>query len=137
MVNGKWLGGVTDGGVAMTLNDGMEPAHYKLDVWRESMQMVRLVYDLTATFPDEEKYGLTSQMRRSAVSVPSNIAEGAARGNGGDFVRFLQIARASLMELDTQVWLSRDLGFLQDVSKIRDKVISILRMLNGLIQSRQ
>jgi len=119
-----------------TTEPQVEPAHYRLDVWKESMKLVKAIYQITAEFPESEKFGLTSQMRRSAVSVPSNIAEGAARGSSGDFVRFLQIARASLMELDTQLWLAQDLGFIQSSKHARSRVIVILKLLNGLIQSR-
>lgn len=110
-----------------------EPAHYKLDVWKASMRLVRTVYESTGRFPDDERYGLTSQIRRSAISMPSNIAEGAARGSSPEMVRFLQIDRASLMELDTQLWLAKDLGLLADIAQVRDQILHILAMLNGLI----
>jgi four helix bundle protein len=113
-----------------------EPAHYKLDVWKASMRLVRVVYEATDAFPNDERFGLTSQMRRSAISVPSNIAEGAARGSSVELVRFLQIARASLMELDTQIWLGRDLGLLDDIKEVRGHVMRILAMLNGLIRQK-
>lgn len=100
------------------------------------MRLVKQVYTLTRSFPDDEKFGLTSQMRRSAISVPSNIAEGAARGTAKEFVRFLQVARASLMELDTQVWLAKDLEYLSDTSELRQQLVRILAMLNGLIRRK-
>ncbi|HEY8010685.1 MAG TPA: four helix bundle protein [Rudaea sp.] len=92
----------------------MHPNHYKLEVWQEPMRLVRDVYSATRQLPDEERFGLTAQMRRAAVSIPSNIAEGAARGSKAEFVRFLLIARGSLTELDTQLWLCKDLGYLDD-----------------------
>ena len=113
-----------------------EPAHYKLDVWKASMRLVKLVYEASGAFPGDERYGLTSQIRRSAISVPSNIAEGAARGSPAELIRFLQIARASLMELDTQLWLAKDLGLLTDIRVVRNEVLRILAMLNGLIKQK-
>ena len=78
-----------------------QPRHYGLDVWKDAMRLVSQVYRVTQTFPDAERYGLTLQIRRAAISVPSNIAEGAARGTRLELVRFLSIARGSLSELDT------------------------------------
>jgi len=101
------------------------------------MRLVKVIYEATGTFPENERYGLTSQIRRSAISVPSNIAEGAARGSSVEFVRFLQIARASLMELDTQLWLARDLDLLRDITGLRSQVLRILAMLNGLIKQKR
>jgi four helix bundle protein len=79
--------------------------HKKLEVWKLSMELCREVYDLTAKLPENEKYGLVSQIRRAAVSVPSNISEGAARNTKAEFDHFLSIARGSLAELDTQLQL--------------------------------
>jgi len=101
------------------------------------MRLVKVIYEATGAFPDNERYGLTSQIRRSAISVPSNIAEGAARGSSVEFVRFLQIARASLMELDTQLWLAKDLALLHDITAMRSQVLRILAMLNGLIKHKR
>ena len=100
------------------------------------MRLVRSVYEATATFPDEEKFGLIAQLRRCAVSVPSNIAEGAARSSTKEFRRFLLVARGSLMEMDTQIWIARDLGFLDDPGPLQAEVMEILAMLNGLIKNR-
>ena len=88
-----------------------KPQHYQLEVWKRSMRMVRSVYEVTARFPEDERFCLTSQMRRAAISVPSNIAEGAARSGNKEFVRYLIMARGSLMELDTQTWIAKDLGY--------------------------
>src|SRR5580693_8779739 len=82
-----------------------------LTVWQRSMQMTVAVYRLSQKFPREELYGLTSQMRRSAVSVPSNIAEGQGRSSTGEFKQFLGIARGSNFELQTQLAIARELGF--------------------------
>lgn len=86
--------------------------HEQLDVWQDAMELVVLVYRLSGQFPDSERYALTSQIRRAAVSVPSNIAEGAARRSRPEYLRFLSIARGSLSELSTQVQIAERLGFL-------------------------
>jgi len=101
------------------------------------MRLVRFVYEVTAGFPDEEKFGLVAQMRRSAVSVPSNIAEGAARASRSEFARFLLIARGSLMELDTQVWIAVDIGLIDEAGSLKTEILEILAMLNGLIRNQQ
>jgi len=96
-----------------------------------------LVYQMTAGFPKEELYGLTSQMRRSAVSVPSNIVEGCARDSQADYLRFLTVAFGSLRELHYQVGLSKRLGILrsQDSAIIEPKIVETEKVLNGLIQA--
>jgi four helix bundle protein len=109
--------------------------HHHLKVWQDAMSLVRRVYDLSASFPDDERFGLTAQMRRCAISVPSNIAEGAARASSREFSRFLMIARGSLSELDTQLRLASDLGF-ADTSAILADVDSIFAMLAGLLRSQ-
>jgi four helix bundle protein len=76
--------------------------HKDLDLWKKSMNLVVLIYDITSKFPSDERFGLTSQMRRAAVSIPSNIAEGAARKGDKEFIQFLMIALGSLSELETQ-----------------------------------
>jgi four helix bundle protein len=83
----------------------------ELRVWRDAMGFVEEVYRVSAGFPAAENYGLTAQVRRAAVSVPSNIAEGQTRGPGADYVRFLNIARGSLAEVETQIELAGRLGF--------------------------
>lgn len=84
-----------------------------LDVWMASRKLVKIVYDLTKSYPKEEMYGLTNQMRRSAVSVPSNIAEGCGRRTSADTIQFLHIARGSLYELETQLFLAFDQEYLK------------------------
>jgi four helix bundle protein len=84
----------------------MEKPHKKLDVWEQSMKTVRTVYEITNKFPADEKFGLISQMRRSAISIPCNIAEGAARQGKKEFKNFLSMAQGSLSELDTQFEIS-------------------------------
>ena len=83
-----------------------------LDVWRDGVALAEIVYAETRSFPDEERYGLTSQLRRASVSVPSNIAEGWGRRTRKDYVRFLHVARGSLFEVATQVEIARRVGFL-------------------------
>jgi len=84
-----------------------------LNIWKNSIELVSDVYSITTSFPDEEKFGLVSQVRRCAVSIPSNIAEGAARKNDKEFIQFLYVALGSLSELDTQMIISRNLGYLK------------------------
>lgn len=85
----------------------------KLNIWKKSMELTKEIYKITKEFPDEEKFGLISQMRRSAVSVCSNIAERAGRNSIPEFVHFLAIANGSAYELQTQLMLARDMGFVQ------------------------
>ena len=116
----------------------MVQGHRDLLVWQEAINLVGLIYQCTADFPREEVFGLTSQMRRAAVSVPSNIAEGAARNGKREFVQFLGVARGSLSELETQVIISRDLGFLtSSVSELSEKIERLFKLINGLIRSLQ
>lgn len=118
-------------------NSCQSPRHYDLEVWKDAMRLVREAYRVTASFPDSEKFGLTSQIRRSAISIPSNIAEGAARGGRVELIRFLTIACGSLAELDTQIWIARDLGYLNDVQDYQDSIQLIMARLNALITSNR
>jgi four helix bundle protein len=108
-----------------------------LQVWQKSMVLARDVYDLTKRFPSEEKFGLASQMRRCAVSIPSNIAEGHARQGTAEFQHSVSIAMGSVAELETQVILSADLGYTEESP--RDHLLTELdtlgRMLRGLLAS--
>ena len=91
--------------------------NYKeLEIWKASLKICTPIYKLTKTFPDDEKFGLISQIRRAAVSVPSNIAEGSSRSSNKEFSHFLSIALGSLFELETQLQLSIDLNFLKQIS---------------------
>jgi four helix bundle protein len=116
----------------------MDKPHKKLEVWKLSMNLANAVYRLTSTFPQEEKFGLISQLRRAAVSVPSNLAEGAARSSTNEFRQFLSIARGSLSELDTQLDLSTQLGFIAEESRadLDGLLISIDKMLYALLLSK-
>jgi four helix bundle protein len=106
--------------------------HKDLDVWKESMSLVEEVYKLTEGFPKEEIFGLTSQMRRAATSIPSNIA-GAARNSEKEFIQFLHVSLGSLAELETQLLLSRKLGFLKN-EQLDGRVERIRKMLLGLVK---
>ncbi len=101
------------------------------------MELVKDVYKATSSFPATEKYSLTDQIRRAAVSVPSNIAEGAARQTRKEFINFLHIAQGSLSELDTQFELARELGYIDEVAwkAIDALMVRVDKMLSGLIRS--
>jgi four helix bundle protein len=111
--------------------------HTKLRAFELADEVVLLVYKVTADFPKEEQYGLTAQMRRAAVSVPSNIVEGCARDSQADYLRFLYIAFGSLRELHYQLGLSKRLGFLTDKKSpdVEKKIVETEKVLNGLIGS--
>jgi four helix bundle protein len=111
--------------------------HTKLRAFELGDEVAVLIYRVTAGFPREESYGLTSQMRRAAVSVPSNIVEGCARDSEADYLRFLHIAFGSLRELHYQLSLSKRLGFLrsQDSARIEPKIVETEKVLNGLIRA--
>ena len=109
--------------------------HKELIVWQKAMEMVTEIYRLTRDFPKEEMYGLVSQMRRAAVSIPSNIAEGQGRQSKGEFRQFLGIARGSYAELETQIEIAKNLGFLPTPNPIDERLAEVGRLLNGLIKS--
>jgi four helix bundle protein len=115
-------------------------AHHRLEAWKLSRKLVTDIYKLTKSFPKEEMFGLTAQIRRSAVSVPSNIAEGAARSGSREFAQFLSIARGSLSELDTQLLIAADLGYTKEDDPVFALVNRVSRLLTGLhkaIRSRK
>jgi four helix bundle protein len=112
----------------------------KLNVWNETVDLAMDVYKLTADFPKEEKFGLVSQMNRSAISVPSNIAEGAGRNSSGEFVQFLGIANGSANELFTQMVISNKLGFINNetlevfenrIDKTQRSIYNLSKTLNN------
>ena len=109
----------------------------KLDVWQRANELADLVYKVTRTFPDDERFGLTNQMRRAAVSVSSNIAEGSARSSRNDNARFLEIATGSLFEVVAQSFISRRQGFLNepDFKTLYTTADELGRMLSGLRRS--
>jgi len=107
----------------------------KLDVWKKSIELVTSIFKISKDFPTEEKYGLTSQITRAAVSIPSNIAEGSSRHSEKDYFRFLEIALGSAFELETQLVIVEKLEFLNssELSKLIDETKSIQKMLSGLM----
>ena len=113
----------------------MDRKYQKLIVWQRSMLLVQHVYGLTQTFPSHEKFGLISQLRRAAVSISSNIAEGSGRGSDKDFCRFLYMARGSLTEIETQLLISQQLGYCQISNEIDELTQQVFAMLNKLIQA--
>jgi len=108
-----------------------------LNVWRDSMDLVVVIYRLTAAIPKEERYSLVNQLRRAAVSVPSNIAEGQARSRTGDYLRHLSIAVGSLSELETHIEIARRLEYISqdDEQRLLNSCTAIGKMLSGLIRS--
>ena len=111
--------------------------HHQLLAWQEAMNLVKLVYNLTTSFPKEEIYGLASQLKRAAISVPSNIAEGAARGTDKEFLHFLYTARGSLSEVETQVFLARDLGFTSEATEVEQQLEKVFSLIGGLIRAKK
>jgi four helix bundle protein len=111
--------------------------HNDLDVWKLSMDFATAVYRATGKFPDAEKFGLVSQMRRAAVSIPSNIAEGAARQSQKEFIQFLSIAAGSTSELETQLIIARRIGMgeMNELERLCVSLDRIGKMLQGLIRS--
>ncbi len=114
----------------------MNTTYKDLIVWQKAIKVVVAVYDLTDKFPKEEIFGLTSQMRRAAVSIPSNIAEGKMRGGDIEFKRFLSIAFASAAELETQIIISKEIFRAKkfDYSKIDTNLVEVMKILNKLTE---
>ena len=115
----------------------MEKPHKKLDVWKLAIELVLDVYGVIKTFPMEEKYNLTDQLRRAVVGIPSNIAEGAARNTKKEFANFLYIAQGSLSELDTQLEIAFKVGYIKsnDFENLELKMDRIGKMISGLIKA--
>lgn len=112
-------------------------SYRELTVWQRSMRLTREIYGATRQWPKEETYGLTSQIRRAAISVPANIAEGQARLGTREFIQFLGMARGSLAEVETLLLLSNDLGYTtpDDAESLLSNCAEIGRLLNGLLRS--
>ena len=115
----------------------MVRTHKDLDVWKKAIEFVTFVYKTTESLPKTELYGLTSQIRRSAVSIPSNIAEGATRKNKPEFKQFLYVALSSAAELETQIIISKNLKYFDEdqTQQMLEDLNCISRMLQGLIKS--
>lgn len=109
--------------------------HKDLDVWKDSIELVAKIYQLVSNFPKEERFGLVDQIKRAAISIPSNIAEGAGRNSQKEFLQFLYVALGSITELETQLIISKKLGFLnnenifEDLEKIKSKLLGLIRYL--------
>ena len=112
--------------------------HRDLIVWQRAMELAETLYIVTRKFPADERFGLTSQMRRAAVSIPSNIAEGQGRAGATEFIRFLRIAYASLREVETQVLLAERFEYLdaRQTGRLMDLTAEVGRLLNGLMKSQ-
>lgn len=110
--------------------------YFELDVWKECRKLVNLVYDISKGFPKDELFGITNQIRRAAVSIPSNIAEGIGRNTNRDTLQFLFVARGSLYELETQGFLAVDQGYFSpgDHDKMMVQIVLCKRLLQGLIR---
>lgn len=115
----------------------MAQSYRQLVAWQKAMEFVTEIYRATQTFPRDEIYGLTSQLRRAAISVPSNIAEGQARYSRREFNRFLMVARGSLAEIETQITIATSLDYLTSATTrlLLSKTAELGRILNGLIAS--
>ena len=110
-------------------------SHHKLQVWQRSIKFVTEIYQLTETFPQSELYGLINQMRRAAVSIASNIAEGAGRSGKKEFKRFLSMAQGSIAELETQLIIAENLGYCSDIKSLLNELDEISKMIIGLMKS--
>ena len=108
-----------------------------LVAWQQAMDLVELIYQVTSSWPSDEKYGLTSQVRRAVVSVVSNIAEGQGRNSRGEFLQFLGHAKGSLLEVETQILVAERLKYLtaEKVVELMKQIERVSRLLNGLMQS--
>lgn len=114
----------------------MSQTFKELVAWQKAMELVTEVYRATNSFPSDERFGLTSQIRRSAVSVPSNIAEGQGRNSPGEFLQFLGIAKGSLCELETQILIAKNLGFIGDASvDLLGRTEEVGKIMTGLGKS--
>ncbi len=115
----------------------MRRKHHDLLAWQQGIVLVKAVYRLTQGFPQSELYALTSQMRRAAVSVPANIAEGMGRNSAKELLQYLTIARGSLSELDTYVVLARELEYSKDTTEIETTIDRVFGLIGGLINAHR
>lgn len=105
----------------------------ELDIWVQARVLVKTVYVLTKSFPKDEQFSLTSQVRRCVISIPSNIAEGCGRQSNKETIHFLHIARGSLFELETQLILAEDLNYISDIDIVLKEIERVKKLLNGFI----
>lgn len=108
--------------------------HKKLDAWQKSMSIVTEIYNLTKSFPKDEFYGLTNQIRRSAISIPSNIAEGCARKNDKETIQFLYVSIGSIAEVETQLLIAQELNYSNNIKKTLNDLNSVKEIILGLIR---
>lgn len=113
----------------------MSRPHERLDAWRQAMRLVKATYLITREFPSDERYGLIAQMRRAAVSIPSNLAEGAARATRKEFAQFISISKGSLSELETQTIIAAELGYLSPQHELFAQLDRLGHLLTGLHRS--
>ena len=106
--------------------------HKDLEAWKKSIELVKDVYSITKNFPSNEQFGLVSQMRRAAVSIPSNLAEGAARFSDKESIRFIEISLGSLAELETQIIIAKELNFIKENQVLLEKIKAVSALLIGL-----
>lgn len=108
----------------------------ELDVWKQARILASMIYEITSSYPKAEQFGIISQMRRCAVSIPSNIAEGCGRQHTRETIQFLNISRGSLYELETQLFISKDLTFINEeqLNSLLQQIESLGKLLNGFIR---
>ena len=119
----------------------LDLSHKKLDVWKFSLELVDKIYSLTKIFPKEELFGLTNQLRRASISVASNIAEGLSRTSSNEKCRFLEIARSSLVEIDTQIEISKKLNYcdkvdIKDIDQLMNRIFAMITSLMKKIDKK-
>ena len=115
----------------------MRRKHHDLIAWQQGIALVKDVYRLTKQFPESEKFGLSSQMQRAAVSVPANVAEGVGRNGPKDRIQFLAIARGSLTELETHVVIAQELGYSKDATELLALIDRVFALINGLMNAER
>ena len=119
----------------------MVKTHKDLDIWNLGIELVVKIYEMTKDFPSEEKFGLISQLRRAAISIPSNIAEGAARNSKKEFIQFVYISLSSLSEIETQIIISERLGYIkankiyENIEELRRKTLNFIKYLKSKLNN--